>query len=133
MFFLGQFVSSSLSKGIRSIYAKFDDRQPAYFVISLASTIRLSSLTTRGPIHTCVARSKKVSRDESRVWLTFFANQTVVSVVGVVGISQSSMRVFKLEEFVAMFARMSSTESQFSISKMVVNIRNILVSVNHHQ
>ena len=39
---------------------------------------------------------------------TFFPDQTVVTVVGVVGVTQSSMTVFEFKEFVAVFSGMSS-------------------------
>jgi len=39
---------------------------------------------------------------------TFFSDQTIISVVRVVCVAQAAMRIFKLEEFVAVFARMAS-------------------------
>lgn len=40
---------------------------------------------------------------------TLFPDQTIVTVVGVVCITKSSVTVFEFEEFVAVFSRMSST------------------------
>ena len=51
MFFFGQFVSSSLCAKIRCTVNDGFQRL-AHFVISLDSTIRLSSFTISGPIHT---------------------------------------------------------------------------------
>jgi hypothetical protein len=45
--------------------------------------------------------SQRSSTDVTR---TFFADETVIAVVGIVGIAQTAMRVFKLEEFVPVFA-----------------------------
>lgn len=42
---------------------------------------------------------------------TLFPDQTVVAVVGVVGITKSSMAVFEFEELVAVFSGMSSAEA----------------------
>jgi len=39
---------------------------------------------------------------------TFFPDETVVAVVGVVGVTKSSMTVFEFEELVAVFSGMSS-------------------------
>ena len=39
---------------------------------------------------------------------TLFPDQTVVAVVGVVGVTQSSMTVFEFKEFVAVFSGMPS-------------------------
>jgi hypothetical protein len=39
--------------------------------------------------------------------LTFFPDERIISVVGVVGITEPAVRVFKLEEFVTMFARVA--------------------------
>ena len=39
---------------------------------------------------------------------TLFPDQTVVAIVGVVGITQPSMTVFEFEEFVAVFSGMTS-------------------------
>ncbi len=77
-------------------------RKRTHLVISLDSTILLSSFTTIGPIHTENLRQQQLGNDAPR--LTFFADETVVSVVGVVGISQTTMRVLEFKEFVAMFA-----------------------------
>lgn len=41
---------------------------------------------------------------------TLFPDQAIVTVVGVVCITESSMTVFEFEEFVAMFSGMSSAE-----------------------
>lgn len=40
--------------------------------------------------------------------LTLFANQTVIAVVGVVGVAQSASRVFEFEKLVTVSALMSS-------------------------
>ena len=40
--------------------------------------------------------------------LTLFADQTVISVVRVVGISQTAMRVFEFKKFVAVLAGVTS-------------------------
>ena len=77
-------------------------------MISLASTIRLSSFITRGPIHTVNIRTK-VIKDMSKKWgkrrrLTFFTDQTVVPVVGIICITKTTMGELEFEKFVAMFA-----------------------------
>jgi hypothetical protein len=38
---------------------------------------------------------------------TLFSNETVVTIIRVVGVSETAMRVFKLQELVAMLARVS--------------------------
>jgi hypothetical protein len=42
-----------------------------------------------------------------REQLTLFANKTVIPVVRVVGISQTTMRVFEFKELVSVFARVA--------------------------
>ena len=52
-------------------------------------------------------KKKKVINDVSekeKKTLTFFANQTVVSIVGIVRVAKTTMGEFELEEFVAMLA-----------------------------
>ena len=64
-------------------------------MISLASTIRLSSFITRGPIHTVDIRTKVINDvsegGEKKRRLTFFTDQTVVSVVGIVCVTKTTM------------------------------------------
>lgn len=43
--------------------------------------------------------------------LTLFSDERVVSVVGVVSVSKTSMGVLKLQELVAMLARVASAEN----------------------
>jgi len=43
---------------------------------------------------------------------TFFANQAVVAIVGIVGVAQPSMGVFELKEFMPMLARMTSARKE---------------------
>ena len=102
MFFFGQFVSSSLCAKIR---CTVDDgfQRLADFVISLDSTILLSSFTISGPIHTEEGDEDEKAVEENRA-RTLFPNQTVVTVVGVVSITQTSMTVFEFEEFVAVLS-----------------------------
>ena len=92
----------------------------AYLVISLASTIRLSSFITRGPIHTVDIHTKdnnEVSEGgEKKTMLTFFTDQTVISVVWIVCITKTTMGELEFEEFVAMLAWVSSAAQVF-ISK----------------
>ena len=74
-------------------------------MISLASTIRLSSFITRGPIHTVDIRTKvinDVSEGGRKRRLTFFTDQTVISVVGIVCVTKTTMGELELDEFVAM-------------------------------
>ena len=86
-------------------------------MISLASTIRLSSFITSGPIHTVDIRTKVINamsegrgkKGEKKRRPTFFTNQTVVSVVGIVCVTKTTMGKLEFEEFVAMLARVSST------------------------
>ena len=83
----------------------------AYLVISLASTIRLSSFITRGPIHTVDIRTEiinDVSEGEKKTMLTFFTDQTVVSVVGIICVTETTMGKLEFEELVAMLAWVSS-------------------------
>lgn len=75
----------------------------AYLVISLASTIRLSSFITRGPIHT-VEVINGASEARKKRGFTFFTDETVVSVVGIICVSKTTMGELELEEFVAMLA-----------------------------
>jgi hypothetical protein len=80
----------------------------AYFVISLASTILLSSLTTRGPTHTALYWLHQ-SLNQGRqvdVTLTFFLDKTVIPVIGVVGIT-GSMGVLEFKEPMSVFAGMA--------------------------
>jgi hypothetical protein len=55
---------------------------------------------------TCQKREKKGM-------LTFFTDQTVVPVVGIVCVTKTTMRELELEEFVAMLARMPSAARKF--------------------
>ena len=71
---------------------------------SLDSTIRLSSLTTNGPTYTRERFWFSTRKEPGWITLTFFSNQAVIPVVGVAGISKTIMGVFKLQEFVSMFA-----------------------------
>ena len=41
---------------------------------------------------------------------TLFPNQTVISVVGVVGVAEATMRVLELQKLVSMLARVASAE-----------------------
>jgi hypothetical protein len=77
-------------------------------MISLASTIRLSSFITRGPIHTVDILMPCQKRR-----LTFFTDQTVVSVVGIVCVAKTTHDE-KTQEFVAMLARVSSAARNYS-------------------
>lgn len=110
MFFFGQFVSSSLSKDrIKCLNNRSYAAMHTYFVISLASTIRLSSLTTRGPTHTALFKLHQ-SLNKGRqvdVTLTFFPDKTIIPVIGVVGITEPSMGVLEFKELVSMFAGMA--------------------------
>ena len=77
-------------------------------MISLASTIRLSSFITRGPIHTVNMRTKVIKelsiKEGQRRRLTFFTDQTVVPVVGIICITKTTMGELEFKKFVAMFA-----------------------------
>ena len=75
-----------------------------YFVISLDSTILVSSFTTSGPTHTSTRVSPKQTSHGSLIPLTLFTNETVIPVVGVVRVTQTSMRVFELEELVSVLS-----------------------------
>ena len=75
-----------------------------YFVISLDSTILLSSFTTSGPTHTSTRVSQKQTSHGSLIPLTLFTNETVITVVGVVRVTQTSVRVFELEELVSVLS-----------------------------
>ena len=41
---------------------------------------------------------------------TFFADETVIAVVGVVGVAEATMRVLELQKLVSMLARVASAE-----------------------
>ena len=76
-------------------------------MISLASTIRLSSFITRGPIHTVNIRIKVINDvpERGKKWrLTFFTDQAVVPVVGIVCVTKTTMGELKFEEFVTVLA-----------------------------
>jgi hypothetical protein len=51
-------------------------------------------------------RYYKCARRWDGTFHTLFANQRVISVVGVVGVAKTAVGVFKLEEFMTMLARM---------------------------
>jgi hypothetical protein len=74
------------------------------------STMRLSSFITRGPIHTVDIRTKVIyaMSEGGKRRLTFFTDQTVVSIVGIVCVMKTTMGKLEFEEFVAMLARVSS-------------------------
>ena len=84
-------------------------------MISLDSTILLSSLTISGPIHT--AKNEREPRGERRSAPTLFPDQTIVTVVGVVCITKSTMTVLEFEELVAVFSGMSSAGGAVKVSK----------------
>ena len=77
-------------------------------MISLASTIRLSSFITRGPIHTVEIRTKVINEMSRKGGLkrklTFFTDQTVVPVVGIIRVTKTTMGELEFEELVAMLA-----------------------------
>lgn len=99
MFFFGQFVSSSL-KG-QSAGQKWGTACD-YFVISLDSTMRFSSLTTNGPTHTGdLGQHSSGTQNEPP---TFFTDQAVIPIIRVVRISKTTMGVLKLQEFMAVFS-----------------------------
>ena len=64
--------------------------------------MRLSSFTTKGPTHTGKGAMSQAETGQ-RCPLTFFADETVVPVVGVICISQTTMRVFEFKEFMSVF------------------------------
>ena len=78
-------------------------------MISLCSTMRFSSFTTRAPTHTEDRQGQDGVTQPGVVSRTLFADERVVPVVGVVRITESSMGVLKLEEFVAVLPRMAGT------------------------
>ena len=96
--------------------------ETTYFVISLDSTMRLSSFTTRGPTHTESNKAHKVNQCMVRVkmMLTLFENKTVIVVVRVVCITKAAMRVLRLQKLVAVFARMSSTKKK--VGSISINV-----------
>jgi hypothetical protein len=55
-----------------------------------------------------------VSRQEAT--LTFFANERVVTIIGVICIAQSSMGVFEFKKLVSMLARVARTVFYMSAS-----------------
>ena len=90
-----------------------------HLTISLDSTIRFSSLTTRGETYTEIARfiqgasydvnitRPRASRSAER---TLFANQTVVAVIRVVCIAQPPIVIFEFEELVPMSPGVARTD-----------------------
>jgi hypothetical protein len=76
------------------------------FVISLDSMTRLSSFTTRGPIHT-KKKDEWRKLGHAEVMRTFFTNKAVVAVIRVIGVTKTAMRVLKLQELVSMFSRVA--------------------------
>lgn len=121
IFFLGQLVSSSLKSASHPVQhvSKPTTERDTHLVISLDSMIRLSSFTTRGPTHTIRIRHQSVSFGElmlatpkENAMLTLFADQTIVPVVRVVRIPQTSVGVLKLQELVPVLARMSCAEAR---------------------
>ena len=79
-----------------------------YFVISLDSTIRLSSFTTSGPTHTTKFESTGASKACEEGMRTLFPDERVITVVRIVGVSQTPVRVLELEELVSVLARVTS-------------------------
>lgn len=69
--------------------------------------MRLSSLTTREPTHTENRGGQDGIGQHGVVSRTLFADERVVPVVGVVRITESSMGVLELEEFVAVLPGMA--------------------------
>ena len=45
---------------------------------------------------------------------TFFADETVIAIVGVIRVAQSSMRVFELQKLMAVLARVSCAAAEIS-------------------
>jgi hypothetical protein len=70
--------------------------------------MRLSSLTTKVPTHTENKRGQDGIGQRGVVPRTLFADERVVPVVGVIRITESSMGVLELEEFVAVLPGMAS-------------------------
>ena len=77
--------------------------------------------------------SEVCSFDTSSLIRTFFADQTIIPVVRVVGIAEPSVRVFKFEELVAVLARVSCAAAQISNAPSGQTERamggNLLVSI----
>jgi hypothetical protein len=88
----------------------------AYLMISLCSTMRFNSFTTRGPTHTDGWMDGWM---DERGWehicdvRTFFADERVVSVVGIVRVAKSSMGVLEFEKLVAVLARVTRALKSF--------------------
>ena len=129
MFFLGQFVSSSLSDthsvsqargtlhmpashdSLRDL-ARLDDAldllhddgpDPHWQTPRLASDTVLLPMDIRHPTPTVQTQGKK----RYKTVLTLFADQAVVPIVGVVRIAQPPVRVLKLQKLVAVLSRVS--------------------------
>jgi hypothetical protein len=80
-------------------------------MISLCSTMRFNSFTTRGPTHTDRWLDEWMSGKlffEHGV-RTLFADERVIPVVGIVRVAKSSMGILKFEKLVPMLARMTRT------------------------
>ena len=81
-----------------------------YLIISLCSTMRFNSFTTREPTHTdgWMNEGEEGRGRPMNVCLrTLFADERVVPVVGVVRIAKSSVRIFEFEKLVAVLARVT--------------------------
>lgn len=114
LFFCGHFVSSSLLHMVSPTHAD-SNLSLAYFRISLSLTMRLISATRASLTHT-VRVSPVIQLIGSP--LTLFANQRVISVVGVVRIS----------------CRSAASVSQYSEVElcMAVSVGNVRLSMSTH-
>ena len=65
--------------------------------------------------HCCMRVNETINSDLRRV-RTLFAYQTIVAIIGVVGVSKTAMGVFKFKKFMSMFARMASARKARQVS-----------------
>jgi hypothetical protein len=85
-------------------------------MISLCSTMRFNSFTTRGPTHTDRWMDGWMNGRGEHIChvRTFFADKRVVPVVGIVRVAKPSVRILEFEKLVAVLARVTRTFKRFS-------------------
>lgn len=116
MFFLGQFVSSSLhtQHGSAAVSMHANEAHKLRDFTRLDDAFELLHDEGPNPHWRGKGAYGQPGRPTAARALTLFADETVIAVVRVVGVAQTAMRVLELQELVAVLARVSGAEKKIS-------------------